>query len=144
MLKLTARDYHAIRCQGEETYPDECCGILLGKVDNDIRIVYQAVRCANACIDSPQTRYEIDPLELIRAQREARARGLDVVGFYHSHADHPALWSPTDLEEAHWIGCSYLITSVEKGSAQLTKSFVLTGTIEENKMLLEEELEVSN
>ena len=70
-------------------------------------------------------------MELIRIQRQAREKGLDIVGFYHSHPDHPAQWSTTDFAEAHWLGCSYVITSVEKGKAKVTNSFLLTGTEEE-------------
>jgi proteasome lid subunit RPN8/RPN11 len=142
MLKVSRQDYDALRRHGEETYPHECCGVLLGLMDDDIREVRATVRCGNTRVDSPQNRYNIDPRELIRAQREARERELDVIGFYHSHPDHPARWSPTDFEEAHWIGCSYVITSVEKGTAGLTKSFALTGTTEEDKALVDEEIVV--
>ena len=100
------------------------------------------VRCGNTRLDSPQNRYNIDPRELVRVQREARERELDIVGFYHSHPDHPARWSPTDFQDAHWIGCSYVITSVEKGTAVLTNSFALTGTREEDKALVDEAIEV--
>jgi proteasome lid subunit RPN8/RPN11 len=67
---------------------------------------------------------------------------LDIVGFYHSHPDHPARWSATDFDEAHWIGCSYVITSVETGKAVLTNSFALTGTSEDDKALVDEVIEV--
>jgi proteasome lid subunit RPN8/RPN11 len=140
MLKLQASDYDKIRRHGEETYPDECCGILVGMSEGDIRSVQSVVCCNNTRTDSPQNRYHIDPRELVHAQCEARERGLDIVGFYHSHPDHPAQWSPTDLEEAHWIGCSYVITAVEEGKATQTKSFALTGSREEDKALVKEEL----
>ena len=138
MLKFHPSDFEAIRRHGEETYPHECCGVLLGTMDGDTREVRAAVRCGNTRLDSPQNRYHIDPRELVRIQREARERSLDIVGFYHSHPDHPARWSPTDFNEAHWIGCSYVITSVEQGKAALTNSFALTGTTEEDKALVEE------
>jgi proteasome lid subunit RPN8/RPN11 len=69
----------------------------------------------------------------VKIQREATKQGLDIAGFYHSHPDHPAQWSPTDFAEAHWIGCSYVITEVAKGKAQVTNSFLLAGTTEEDK-----------
>jgi len=81
---------------------------------------------------------------LITAQRQAAGKGLDIVGFYHSHPDHPARWSQTDLAEAHWLGCSYVITSVERGVAQDTNSFVLLGDTEDNKRLETEEIRVSS
>jgi proteasome lid subunit RPN8/RPN11 len=142
MLKLHQAEYDAIRQHGEETYPHECCGVLLGKVDLETREVHATVRCNNTRTDSPQNRYHIDPRELIRIQRDGRARELDIVGFYHSHPDHPAQWSQTDFNDAHWMGCSYVITSVARGKAMLTNSFALTGTSEENKALVNEEIAV--
>jgi len=143
VLRFTNSDFAEIRRHGEEIYPHECCGILLGTSEGDVRTVRATVRCGNTRTDSPQNRYHIDPRELVRAQREARERGLDIVGFYHSHPDHPARWSPTDLEEAHWIGCSYVITSVANGKATETNSFALTGKTEEDKALVGEEVVVS-
>src|SRR6202046_3724526 len=141
MLKLAPIHYQALRRHGEETYPPECCGVLLGRVDDDgIRIVTSTARCGNTRTDSPQNRYNIDPRELVRIQREGRERDEDIVGFYHSHPDHPAQWSSTDLAEAHWFGCSYVITSVEKGKAQQTNSFLLAGTGEDDKRLEDEEI----
>ena len=143
MLKLSQSDYAALRQHGEETYPHECCGVLLGHFEADAsKTVSRTARCGNTREDSPHNRYHIDPKELIRIQREGRERGEDIVGFYHSHPDHPAQWSATDLAEAHWFGCSYVITSVEKGKAALTNSFELTGTDENNKKLADEKIEV--
>jgi proteasome lid subunit RPN8/RPN11 len=143
MLKIGDKEYAAIRQHGEETYPYECCGVLLGSVDGDARVVTTTVRCGNTRTDSAHNRYNIDPRELVRIQREGRERGEDIVGFYHSHPDHPAQWSQTDLAEAHWIGCSYVITSVAKGKAETTNSFELTGTEESDKRFAEERLEVA-
>ncbi len=140
MLRFHQSDYDEIRRHGEETYPHECCGVLLGAIEDDLRQVQATVRCRNTRLDSPQNRYNIDPQELIRVQREARERDLDIVGFYHSHPDHPAHWSQTDFNEAHWIGCSYVITSVQQGKAVTTNSFALTGSREEDKALVDEEI----
>jgi len=144
MLRISTADYQDIRRHGEETYPHESCGILTGHFEGEMRTVQSIVPCANAQVDSPQSRYNIDPHQLVRAQREARERGLDIIGFYHSHPDHPPEWSPTDLEEAHWVGCSYVITSVEKGQATTTNSFELRGATEENKHFAWEQLVVEN
>jgi proteasome lid subunit RPN8/RPN11 len=143
MLKMGSSDFDEIRRHGEETYPHECCGVLLGRMDGDVRSVSSVVRCGNTRTDSPQNRYHIDPRELIRIQRQGREREEDIVGFYHSHPDHPARWSPTDLAEAHWFGCSYVITCVEKGKATATNSFELTGSDEGEKKLVDEKIEVS-
>src|SRR6185369_1828258 len=115
MLKLLQSDFDAMRRHGEETYPHECCGVLLGRSDGEDRVVEAVVRCGNTRDDSPHNRYHISPAELVKIQREGRAKSFDIVGFYHSHPDHPAQWSPTDFAEAHWIGCSYVITSVQQG-----------------------------
>ena len=133
MLRIRMAEYDEIRRHGEETYPQESCGVLLGNASDDERRVAAVVRCRNARDNSPHNRYSIDPAELVRVQCEARDRGLEIVGFYHSHPDHPAQWSQTDFEEAHWIGCSYVITSVERGRAGETRSFLLSGTREEDK-----------
>jgi proteasome lid subunit RPN8/RPN11 len=144
MLKLSPSAYVALRQHGEETYPHECCGVLLGQFDDSVsKTVSRIARCGNTRADSPHNRYNIDPRDLIRIQREGRERGEDIVGFYHSHPDHPAQWSPTDLAEAHWIGCSYVITSVEKGTATITNSFELTGSAEADKKFVDETTEVA-
>src|SRR5438046_10655523 len=142
MLKLGRSHYESIRQHGEETYPHECCGVLLGQFEGEVRLVTSIARCGNTRTDSPQNRYHIDPKELVRIQREGRERGLDIVGFYHSHPDHPARWSQTDLAEAHWIGCSYVITSVERGKAAITNSFELVGADESDKKVGDESVEV--
>ena len=143
MLKIGKPAYEEVRRHGEETYPHECCGVLLGQMDGDSRTVTSIVHCGNTRTDSPQNRYNIDPRELVRIQREGRERGEDIVGFYHSHPDHPARWSQTDLAEAHWIGCSYVITSVEKGKAVTTNSFELTGADENDKKFVDEKIDVA-
>jgi proteasome lid subunit RPN8/RPN11 len=143
MLKMTPLHYADIRRHGEETYPHECCGILLGSMDDGgTRIVTSTARCGNTRTDSPQNRYNIDPKELVHIQREGRERGEDIVGFYHSHPDHPAQWSATDLAEAHWFGCSYVITSVARGTAEATNSFELTGADEPDKAFVDESIDV--
>src|SRR5215471_1341987 len=148
MLHIDYTDYAALRAHGEETYPHECCGVLLGKSESSANggpkrnRVRQIVRAGNTRTDSAHNRYNIAPQELIRIQRQARTLGLDIVGFYHSHPDHPAQWSPTDFAEAHWIGCSYVITAVEKGKAATTNSFLLTGTTEEDKKFVDQAIEI--
>jgi proteasome lid subunit RPN8/RPN11 len=86
-------------------------------------------------------RYRIDPLQVIAAQKLARSQGMDIIGFYHSHPDHPAQYSETDLAEAYWLDCSYVITSVDQGYAAQTRSFVLSGS-EDNRKFVEEEIEI--
>jgi proteasome lid subunit RPN8/RPN11 len=140
MLTIRQSELDSLRRHGEETYPHECCGVLLGHIESDNRVVEAVARAGNTRTDSPHDRYNIAPQELVRIQRQARERGFDIVGFYHSHPDHPAQWSQTDLAEAHWIGCSYVITSVENGHAAVTNCFLLAGDLEENKRFVDEEI----
>jgi len=142
MLRLNFQDYETLRAHGEQTYPHECCGVLLGRNIDGINIVETTVQAGNTRTDSAHNRYHIAPVELIRIQRQARARSLDIVGFYHSHPDHPAQWSSTDIAEAHWLGCSYIITSVAQGRAGETNSFLLTGAGEEDKAFEDEPIEI--
>ncbi len=145
MLKLNYKEYAALRAHGEETYPHECCGVLLGHAANSTNSaneVTEIVRAGNTRTDSAHNRYHIDPVELIRIQRRARKADLDIVGFYHSHPDHPAQWSSTDFAEAHWLGCSYVITRVAAGKADVTNSFLLRGTGEDDKSFEDEAIEI--
>jgi proteasome lid subunit RPN8/RPN11 len=132
-LRISQQLYDELRAHGEETYPQECCGIMMGKGVGDDLQVAGLIRAGNTRTDSAHNRYNIAPQELIKAQREGRKAGLDIVGFYHSHPDHPAQWSSTDFAEAHWFGCAYVITAVAKGVAQITNSFLLAGTSEDDK-----------
>jgi proteasome lid subunit RPN8/RPN11 len=143
-LRLPRSIYDAIRAHGEETYPHECCGALLGRFTaaNPARneasgwVVEAAVRAGNTRTDSAHNRYQM------KIEREARSRGLDIAGFYHSHPDHPAQWSPTDFEEAHWLGCCYVITAVAQGNAAITNSFFLAGLREEEKRFEQQTIEI--
>ena len=132
MLQIPRTIYDQIRQHGEADYPHECCGILLGALTPEAKSVLQVIPTPNAS-PTPTRHYEIAPKDLIRILREAHAAGREVLGFYHSHPDHPAQPSTTDLAEAHWLGCSYLITAVMQGHAIATNSFHLAGITEENK-----------
>lgn len=132
-LHFSRAIYDAIRAHGEQTYPHECCGVLLGEMVDGNWKVTAAVRAGNTRTDSAHNRYQIAPGELVKIQREAMRDGLDIAGFYHSHPDHPAQWSTTDFAEAHWIGCAYVITEVRQGKAAITNAFLLAGSVEEDK-----------
>ncbi len=142
MLKIGADLYAAMRAHGEETYPHECCGVLLGHAEDGVNAVLEVVRAGNTRTDSAHNRYSIAPVELVRIQRQGRERGLDIVGFYHSHPDHPAEPSSTDLAEAHWLGCSYVITAVDTGRAAATNAFLLAGQTEEDKRFARQDVVV--
>ncbi len=142
VLRLPRAVFGGLRAHGEETYPRECCGALLGKPEAAGWRIEALLRATNARIDF--ARYEIAPAELVRIAQEARSRGLEIAGFYHSHPDHPAQWSLTDLTEAHWLGASYVITEVAEGKATLTRAWLLRGTCEEEKRFVEQEIRIED
>ncbi len=139
---MTRLVYLSIRAHGEESYPLESCGVLLGASTPKGWQAIAAVRASNARTDSAHDRYSIAPLELVRIERDARRQGLEIVGFYHSHPDHPPLWSATDFADAHWLHYSYVITEVHKGKAAVTNAFLLTGSSEEEKRFEQQTIEV--
>jgi len=139
MLKIAPRDYESLRRHGEETYPHECCGVLLGRTDDEgARIVTTTARCGNTRTDSAHNRYNIDPRELVRIQREGRERGEDIIGFYHSHPDHPAV--PSQYDREHGLPFfHYIVLAVAAGSPGEIASFVLSedrGVFEREEVLL--------
>ncbi len=142
VLRIPRAVYEALRAHGEETYPHECCGALLGRSTGQGWLIAHDVRAGNTRIDSAHNRYQIAPVELVRIEREARRQGLEIAGFYHSHPDHPAQWSETDFEEAHWLGCCYVITEVARGKAVQTNAFLLAGAREEDKRFEQQAVEI--
>ncbi len=129
----------AIRAHGEREYPRESCGLLLG-AGAEPRRVTDVTPLRNANTEAPERRFALDPREHLGAQREARRRGLEVVGFYHSHPDHPARPSVTDLAEASWPGFSYVITAVARGRAAAVHSYELA---EDRGHFIQEEIIVT-
>ena len=118
MIFLDREQLAAIREHGERDYPFECCGLLVGTfADDGSKAVLEVYAISNAREEeAKRNRFLIRPEELMRGERHARALSLDVVGFYHSHPDHPAVPSPYDLEHA-WPSYSYVIVSVREGRA---------------------------
>ncbi|HTZ48738.1 MAG TPA: M67 family metallopeptidase [Verrucomicrobiae bacterium] len=136
---LDAECAEKIRSHGLETYPHECCGALFGRdgAEGRPREILAAYRLINRRDDSPQNRFSVSTRDVIAAEREADARGLSVVGWYHSHPDHPARPSEFDREHA-WPWYSYIIVSVEKGAAREMRSWQLR---EDRARYEEEEIE---
>lgn len=116
-VKLTAEQIAAIRKHGEQTFPEECGGLLLGVIEDGVRVIHAALPLENIRPDSRHNRVELNPLDYARAEREATKRGLGVWGYYHSHPNHPAIPSGFDLEHAPFIEWSYVIVSVREGKA---------------------------
>jgi proteasome lid subunit RPN8/RPN11 len=125
VVALSAAQADAVRHHGAAAYPHECCGFLLGSRDGARLAVAELVPAVNARDDSPHNRYLIPPEQFVRVQRDADARGLDIVGFYHSHPDAPARPSAFDREHA-WPFYAYLIVSVRAGSPGELNAFELS------------------
>ena len=113
-----------IRAQGMEAYPEECCGALVGVADGGRKVVRMTRRFVNRSAASRDRRYYVGPEAYREAEAWARTHGLDVVGIYHSHPDHPARPSEYDREHA-WPWYSYVILSVERGQPVDLTSWVL-------------------
>ena len=120
-MKIRRSAFEAIQAHGAEGYPNEICGIMLGPQGD--QTVTEVRRARNIITERSRDRYEIDPLDHIRIQREADAAGLDIVGYYHSHPDHPAQASRFDTERA-WAGYVYLIVAVHDGKPIDANAFV--------------------
>ena len=145
MLSLSASHHQKITCHAERTYPEECCGILLGTIDrqaNQAQLVevletenaWSKIAIADLAIDLPEIvasgrqvatsrrdRYWIDPRDLLKAQQSGRDRGLQVIGIYHSHPDHPAIPSECDRRLA-WAEYVYVIVSVSRSQSTVSES----------------------
>ncbi len=124
-VKLSPEQIDAIKRHGEETYPEECGGLLLGTEEGGIRLIRDILPMKNVREDSRHNRVQLDPLAYARAEREAGKRGLGVWGYYHSHPDHPAIPSGYDLEHAPFVEWSYLIVSVKEGRAEDLRAWTL-------------------
>ncbi|MGB8028581.1 MAG: M67 family metallopeptidase [Terracidiphilus sp.] len=144
LLRLPLAVYRELRAHAEEAFPNECCGALLGRITAEGWQIDSLMRATNSRAESLRDRYEIAPAELVKIAREARSRGLEIAGFYHSHPGHPARWSAADLEEAHWLGCVYVITEVIQGKAKDTNALMLAGTAEENKHFVPQRIEIDS
>jgi proteasome lid subunit RPN8/RPN11 len=115
MLLLAKKLEQQIRDHGAKDYPNECCGAMLGKdEDASVREVVALFPLINRRDDSPRNRFSITPQDFRDAERAAADRGLDLLGWYHSHPDHPARPSEFDREHA-WPWYSYIIVSVDGG-----------------------------
>jgi proteasome lid subunit RPN8/RPN11 len=110
-LKIGSELVRRIQAHGVETYPHECCGALLGRDGEGAREVVELMPLENRRNDSPRNRFEVTPEDVRLAEKTARESRLDLIGWYHSHPDHPARPSEFDREHA-WPWYSYMIVSV--------------------------------
>ena len=112
-LIITGDVERSIRAHGQETYPHECCGALVGKDD----IVTTVVALPNTTEEGPRRRFLVRPSDYRQAERRAAEMGGELLGFYHSHPDHPAKPSQYDLDHA-WPTFAYIIVAVTNKSSQ--------------------------
>ena len=124
MLQLSAQHRNEIAKHGERDYPYECCGLLIGRfAENGAKVVAETYPISNAREEeAKRNRFLIRPEELLRGEQHAAAKNLDVVGFYHSHPDHPAVPSQYDLDHA-WPAYSYIVVAVRQGEAEALRSW---------------------
>lgn len=113
---LTTEQKRFIDQHAEATYPDECCGVMLGRQTDGKRVIEQLIEIENQWDEKERRRrFLITPQQYMRAEKQAREAGLDLLGFYHSHPDAPARPSEFDREYA-WPFYSYLIAGVDAGT----------------------------
>ena len=124
MIELATTHQNEIAAHGERDYPYECCGLLLGRFSPaGAKIVVETYPISNAREeDAKRNRFLIRPEELMKGERYAESKALEVIGFYHSHPDHPAIPSQYDLDHA-WPVYSYIIVSVKAGDSQDLRSW---------------------
>jgi proteasome lid subunit RPN8/RPN11 len=140
MIRLSQEQLQTIRAHAESTYPEECCGMILGYLANGGKIVVEVIPTENAwnteaaaefageyTADSKRRQYTIAPEVMLKTQREARNKSLNIIGIFHSHPDHPAIPSECDRIYA-WQGYSYIIVSVQNGKAGELLSWSLDDT----------------
>jgi proteasome lid subunit RPN8/RPN11 len=126
MTGMTIPDevFRQIAQHGERSYPEECCGVMLGKETGSDRIVHEVIEIDNTQESNRQRRFLITSAQYRKAEQQAAERQLDLLGFYHSHPDHPAAPSAFDTEHAlPWF--TYVIVSIVKGKADRATAWVL-------------------
>ncbi|MEM3066148.1 MAG: M67 family metallopeptidase [Nitrososphaerota archaeon] len=121
-----------------ETYPEECCGLLVGRKDGGRSVVAKVVRSKNAYIGDRRRRYVVDPLDIYNVEKDAEKQGLMLIGVYHSHPNYPARPSAYDAEVA-WPSIRYLIVSIYDGKPEKVTVWLFN---EKNKEFLEESMVV--
>ena len=123
MIRVAGEPWREMVAHARATYPDECVGAMLGRVEDGEKEVLIAMRLQNASAGSQRARYELRPEDLLAADKEARRQGLDLVGIYHSHPDCGAYFSETDLKNScPWY--SFIVLSIQKGEFDHANSWL--------------------
>ncbi len=123
MITIEKQPWQEMVAHAQTTYPDECCGAMLGSVDGGDKLVRIAMILENVSEGSQAARYELRPEDLLKADREARKQGMDLVGIYHSHPDCGAYFSETDLKNScPWY--SFVVLSIRNGEFDHANSWL--------------------
>ena len=123
MIKINSEAWKVMVHHAQSTFPDECCGVMIGKIDGVEKSVTAAVALENSYKGPQEDRYEIRPEDLLKADKDARAKGLDLIGIFHSHPDCDAYFSKTDLQNScPWY--SFVVLSIKGGTFDHANSFL--------------------
>jgi proteasome lid subunit RPN8/RPN11 len=123
MIRIESEPWAEMVAHARETYPNECCGAMLGSTDGEQKAVRIAIRLRNAFDGAQAARYELRPEDLLAADKAARERNMDLIGIYHSHPDCDAYFSKTDLQNScPWY--SFVVLSVQKGEFHHANSWL--------------------
>ena len=123
MIDINQESWDVMVAHAEKTFPNECCGAMLGSIDGDEKKVLKAVTIENSYTGEQGARYELRPEDLLEADRQARAAGMDLIGIFHSHPDCDAYFSKTDLENScPWY--SFVVLSIKNGKFDHANSFL--------------------
>lgn len=122
MIRIESEPWRQMVEHAKATYPNECCGAMIGTA-GDEKVVSLALPLENAYEGAKAARYELRPEDLLKADREARSRKMDLVGIYHSHPDCGAYFSETDLKNScPWY--SFVVLSIQKGEFDHANSWL--------------------
>jgi len=141
LLKISTDQVQRMKTHAESTYPEECCGLLLGQIKGEVKTLvevsptenawdtqaaeaFQGVNSSPPQSGTKRNQFSIAPEVMLKVQKQARDRELDIIGIYHSHPDHPAIPSEFDRAIA-WHRYSYIIISVQQGIASDLRSWTL-------------------
>ncbi len=140
MLELQDAFIAKMKAHAERLYPEECCGVVLGKTEGSRKVVHNVLEIENSSLQQRNRRFIITPEDYRNAEAQASKQGLDVLGFYHSHPDHPASPSQFDLDHA-FPSWSYVIIGVNQGKQAAMTSWLLQ---EDRSRFDEEAIGISN
>ena len=123
MIKIQPEPWATMVAHARETYPNECCGAMLGSAENGTKMVSVAMPLQNAFAGAQAARYELRPEDLLAADKAAREHKMDLIGIYHSHPDCDAYFSKTDLQNScPWY--SFVVLSIQKGEFHHANSWL--------------------